>query len=161
MNSDFKPLDRDRKYGIVLFLLTIVSFTVAYNTDGGLQAAFAFVGVASFVTVMVLMGKSVDEHGWGDDPYGEDMASPPDPKPAPDQLRDYRFGPRSGGYVPLDKWRKLGIGSLLLTFVGFGVAANTVGWIQVVSMIVGLLAFMSIFVLMGKSTDEQNAARRK
>ena len=160
MNSEFKPLDRDRKYGIVLFLLTIVSFTVAYNTDGGVQAAFAFVGMASFVTVMVLMGKAVDANGSWDDPSAtESSHSVADSPTAPDdELRARRL---RGEFTPLDRWRKLGIVSLVLTIAGFAVAAATTGCVQVVCMVIGLLSLMSIFVLMGKSIDEQNSAKRK
>jgi hypothetical protein len=160
MNSQFKPLDRDRKYGIVLFLLTIVSFTVAYNTDGGVQGAFAFVGVASFVTIMVLMGKSVDANGGWDDPPASEGSSHEIVTPPPAENQHAARSLR-GEFTPLDRWRKLGIVSLVLTFAGFAVAINTTGWVQVVSMVVGLLSFLSIFVLMGKSIDEQQSARRK
>lgn len=74
MNRQFKPLDKERKWGIVLFILTIVSWTVSYNaTTQNIQLAFLFVGLVSFVTVMTLMAKSVDDNGGWDDPS--------DPKP--------------------------------------------------------------------------------
>src|SRR5215471_5316216 len=153
MNSEFKPLDRDRKYGIVLLLLTIVSFTVAYNTDGGVQGAFAFVGVASFVTIMVLMGKAVDANGGWQDPSAtegtDNVADTPPPPEHQDAARSLR-----GEFTPLDRWRKHGIVSLVLTVAGFAVAATTTGWVQLISLVMGLLSFVSIFVLMGKSIDE-------
>ncbi|HEY9868689.1 MAG TPA: hypothetical protein V6D08_05950 [Candidatus Obscuribacterales bacterium] len=160
MNKEFKPLDRDRKYGIVLFLLTIVSFTIAYNAvDSGIQAAFAFVGVASFVTIMVLMGKAVDANGGWDDTSAAGPEEDHAPAPEPVDQEQITWGNRE--FTPLDPERKLGIVFFLLTVAAFAVGYNTSGWIQAVAMVAGIVSFLTIFVLMDRSMERQKRNKRK
>jgi hypothetical protein len=72
-NREFVPLDKDRKMGIVLIIVLIASWTLAYNTtSGSLQTTGMIVGLVCFMWVMVLMGKSVDKHGWGDAPTDDE-----------------------------------------------------------------------------------------
>lgn len=160
MNREFKPLDRDRKYGIVLFLLTIVSFTVAHNAvDSGIQAAFAFVGVVSFVTIMVLMGKAIDANGGWDDPSAAVREEDHKPAAEPADQEQITWGNRE--FTPLDRERKLGIVFFVLTIAAFAVGYNTTGWIQAVATVLGLLCFLTIFVLMDRSMERQRREKRK
>jgi len=57
-----KPLDKDRKTGIVLIVLVIACLATAYNIDSETgKASFIFMGVAFFIWVMTLMAKSLDQ----------------------------------------------------------------------------------------------------
>ncbi len=68
-----KPLDKDRKMGIVLIILVIISWSVAANTHmENLRIAGTLAGLVFFLWVLGLMGKSIDEHGWADAPKDDD-----------------------------------------------------------------------------------------
>ena len=58
-------LDRDRKIGLVCIALMFEFFFAGYfSKNQTLAGICVFVGIGFFLTVLVLMGKSVDKHGW-------------------------------------------------------------------------------------------------
>ncbi len=68
-----KPLDKDRKMGIVLAILLIISWSISANaTNEWLKISTLIAGLGFFMWLLGLMGKSVDEHGWGDTPHDDD-----------------------------------------------------------------------------------------
>lgn len=161
MNNDFKPLDKDRKTGIVLIFLTIGSFVAANHTGGELQMSFILMGMAFFIWLMALMGKAVDQNGGWDEGANGEAYPAEDDRPKEEDLQFFTVNNRK--FKPLDRERKLGIVFMVLTVAAFVLAANTVGWLQIGSIVCGMISFLTIFVLMGRSIDKQNeeAARRK
>jgi hypothetical protein len=62
-----KPIDQDRKNGPPLIMVLLVAFIIANNTTSeSVKITGMLIGMACFMWVMVLMGKAVDKHGWGD-----------------------------------------------------------------------------------------------
>jgi hypothetical protein len=161
MSNQFKPLDKDRKTGIVLIFLTIGSFILASHTGGNLQVSFVLMGMSFFVWLLALMGKSVDENGGWDENANGDAYPADNDRPTEEDLQFFTVNNRK--FKPLDRERKLGIVFFVLTFAAFIAASYTVGWLQVAAYICGMVSFLTIFVLMGRSVDKQNeeAFRRK
>lgn len=160
MNRNFKPLDAERKAGVVLIVVCITAFVMAnYATTPLVINSSLVAGMLSFLSVVFLMAKSVDDNGgWGAGEEGEQPAPPLVPR---DYGNDYKYGPRYREFKPLDRERGWGIVVIILTIVAFSVGANTTGWTQIGAMVLGMLSFLGIFVLMGISMDKQSAEERR
>lgn len=184
MNNTFKPLTFERKVGLALAVVAIIAFAIGCAVDDkAIVGPCLMIGLASFVTVIYLMARSVDDDkSPREENNGEPADQPPriiefneqdadrriagheqEPEDLPtaepveddEEWQDIAPYHRNTDFQPLNGWRKAGIAFAVGCIASFLLAGYATGVVQGVFVVIGALLFMGIFVLMGKDLDEQ------
>jgi len=60
-----RKANKDRKAGLICIVLMFQILTAGYFAKNEtLKGVLVLIGVGFFITVLALMGKSIDKHGW-------------------------------------------------------------------------------------------------